>query len=108
MPKLIKGNAGRRPPEPAENHSDISDWCRRLMPDLQPIAKRLDEAIRATIPDLPLRRQPKRGYYGLPERGWLIELAPYDVSVNVVFLGEEQTSSFRHRSGLSTGLGISK
>ena len=29
----------------------------------------------------------KRGYYGLSELGWLIELAPYDVSVNVVFLG---------------------
>jgi hypothetical protein len=29
----------------------------------------------------------KRPYYGLPELGWLNELAAYDVSVNVVFLG---------------------
>jgi hypothetical protein len=29
----------------------------------------------------------KRPYYGLPELGWVIELAAYDVSVNVVFLG---------------------
>jgi hypothetical protein len=29
----------------------------------------------------------KRAYYGLPELGWLIEIAPYDVSVNVVFYG---------------------
>jgi hypothetical protein len=29
----------------------------------------------------------KRPYYGLPELGWIIEMAAYDVSVNVVFLG---------------------
>jgi hypothetical protein len=29
----------------------------------------------------------KRAYYGLSEFGWIIELAAYDVSVNVVFLG---------------------
>jgi hypothetical protein len=32
MPKAIKGNAGRKPPEHSANHSDIDDWCRRLMP----------------------------------------------------------------------------
>jgi hypothetical protein len=29
----------------------------------------------------------ERAYYGLPKLGWIIELAAYDVSVNVVFLG---------------------
>ena len=29
----------------------------------------------------------KRPFYGLPELGWLVELAAYDVSVNVVFFG---------------------
>jgi hypothetical protein len=52
MPKAIKGNTGRKPPEPSANHSDIDDWCRRLMPDLQPIVKRLDKSIRATVPGL--------------------------------------------------------
>ena len=52
MPKAIKGNAGRKPPEPSADHSDIDDWCRRLMPDLQPIVKQLDESIRATVPGL--------------------------------------------------------
>jgi hypothetical protein len=32
----------------------------------------------------PLERSP---YYGLPGLGWIIEIAAYDVSVNVVFLG---------------------
>ena len=87
MPKAIKGNAGRKPPVPSPNHADIDDWCRRLMPDLQPIVKQLDDLIRATVPDLYYAIHRKRAYYGLPELGWIIEIAAYDVSVNVLFLG---------------------
>ena len=87
MPKAIKGTAGRRPPEPSANHSDIDDWLRRQMPHLQPLVKRLDESIRATVPGLHYAVKWKRPYYGLPDHGWIIELAAYDVSVNVVFFG---------------------
>ena len=87
MPKAIKGNASRKPPEPATDHSDIDAWFGRQMPQLQPIVMRLDETIRAAIPGLRFAVKWKRPYYGLPELGWIIELAAYDVSVNVVFLG---------------------
>lgn len=87
MPKAIKGNAGRKPPVPSANHSDIDVWCRRLMPDLQPIVRRLDESIRASVSGLDYAVKWKRAYYGLPDLGWIIEIAAYDVSVNVVFLG---------------------
>jgi hypothetical protein len=87
MPKEIKGNVGRRPPEPSADHSVIDAWSRRLMADLQPIITQLDESIRATVPDLVYAVKWKKAYYGLPELGWIIELAAYDVSVNVVFFG---------------------
>jgi hypothetical protein len=87
VPKSVKGNAGRKPPEHGADHADIDQWCRRLVPDLQPIVKRLDESIRATIPGLDYAVKWKRPYYGLPELGWIIEIAAYDVSVNVVFFG---------------------
>lgn len=87
MPKAIKGNAWRKPPVPATSHSDIDDWFRRQMPQLQPIAERLDEVIRATVPELHFAVKWKRPYYGVPGLGWIIELAAYDVSVNVAFLG---------------------
>ena len=87
MPKAIKGNAGRKPPEPSSDHSDIDDWCRRLMPGLQPIIERLDRLIRATIPGLDYAVKWNRAYYGLRGLGWIVEIAAYDVSVNVVFLG---------------------
>jgi hypothetical protein len=87
MPKAIKGNAWRKPPVPSASHSDIDDWTQRQMPHLQPIVKLLDESIQATIPGLQYAVKWKRPYYGLPELGWIIEIAAYDVSVNVVFLG---------------------
>lgn len=87
MPKAVKGNSGKRPPEPTLSHSDIDDWTERQVPHLQPIVKLLDEAIRATIPGVHYAVKWKRPYYGLPELGWVIEIAAYDVSVNVVFLG---------------------
>jgi hypothetical protein len=87
MPKEIKGNASRKPPEPSDDHSPIDEWLRRQMPHLQPIVRALDEAIRETVPGLQFAVKWKRPYYGLPELGWIIELAAYDVSVNVVFLG---------------------
>jgi hypothetical protein len=87
MPKAIKGNAGRKPPEPSASHADIDEWVRRLMPDLQPIVERLDKSIRAIVPGLDYAVKWKRAYYGLPALGWIIEIAAYDVSVNVVFLG---------------------
>jgi hypothetical protein len=72
---------------PSDSHADIEDWIRRVMPDLHPIVKRLDELISETIPQLQYAVKWKKAYYGLPERGWIIEMVAYDVSVNVVFFG---------------------
>lgn len=87
MSKEIKGNAARRPPEPSANHDEIETWIRRQMPDLQDIVRQLDNLIRKTLPHLQYAVNRKRAYYGLSEFGWIIEMAAYDVSVNVVFLG---------------------
>lgn len=87
MPKEIKGNAGRTPPEASASHHDIEEWIHRQMPALQPILEVLDESVRSTVPGLQYAIHRKRPYYGLPELGWIIEVAAYDVSVNVVFFG---------------------
>jgi hypothetical protein len=87
MDKQRKPTSARKPPLPADDHGDIEHWISRVMPDLQPIVRSLDEQIRAGIPELRYAVKWKRPFYGLPDRGWLIELAAYDVSVNVVFFG---------------------
>lgn len=87
MQKELKGNAGRKPPVLSPDHDEIDDWLRRQMPDLQSIVRPLDEVIRAALPYLHYAVHRKRAYYGLSEYEWIIEMAAYDVSVNVVFLG---------------------
>ncbi len=87
MPKARKPDSARKPPVPSDGHAEIEDWSRRVMPDLHPIVKRLDGLIRETVDGLQYAVKWKRAFYGLPELGWVIELAAYDVSVNVVFFG---------------------
>lgn len=87
MPKEIKGNAGRKPPEPALNHDGIDEWISGQMPRLQDILRRVDKEIVATSRDLDFTVHRKRAYYGRTKLGWVIEVAAYDVSVNVVFFG---------------------
>ena len=78
----------RKPPVPSESHAEVEEWMRRrVMPDLQPIVQALDASIRDANPGLRYAISWKRAYYGLPELGWIIEVVPYDVSVNVVFFG---------------------
>lgn len=80
-------SGARKPPEPSDSHAEIDDWMRRVMPDLNPIVKRLDEMIREAHKGLQYAVKWKKAYYGLPDKGWIIELVSYDVSVNVVFQG---------------------
>lgn len=87
MDKSRKPVSSRKPPEPSESHADIDDWMRRTMPDLQPIVERLDGLIRDMLSGLHFAVKWKKAYYGLPDRGWVIELVAYDVSVNAVFFG---------------------
>jgi hypothetical protein len=85
--KTLKPPSAKKAPEATDSHAAIDDWIRRVMPDLHPIVKRLDELICKTIPGLQYAVKWKKAYYGLPDQGWIIEMVAYDVSVNVVFFG---------------------
>src|SRR5262245_33199178 len=85
--KTLKPLTAKKAPAAADSHAAIEDWIPRVMPDLHPIVKRLDELICGTITGLQYAVKWKRPYYGLPEQGWIIEMVAYDVSVNVVFFG---------------------
>jgi hypothetical protein len=105
MPKTVKGDAGRKPPEPSAKHADIDAWIKTLMPHMKPIVKGLDKSIRAAVPDLQYAVKYKRAFYGRSELGWIIELAAYDVSVNVLFFGGADFQPRRHwevLAGLAT------
>jgi hypothetical protein len=93
MAKQRNPNSARRPPEPSESHAEIEDLMGRVMPDLHPIVMRLDELIRETIDGLQYAVKWKKAYYGLQDRGWVIEMVAYDVSVNLVFFGGAEFDS---------------
>jgi hypothetical protein len=93
MAKQRNPNSARRPPEPSESHAEIEDLMGRVMPDLHPIVMRLDELIRETIDGLQYAVKWKKAYYGLQDRGWIIEMVAYDVSVNLVFFGGAEFDS---------------
>jgi len=93
MAKSRKPSTARKPPEPSDSHAEIEQWIRSVMPDLHPIVQWLDDLIRGTIPGLQYAIKWKKAYYGLPERGWIIEMVAYDVSVNVVFFGGAEFGS---------------
>ena len=52
-----------------------------------PTVNYLDASIRSSLSGVHYAIKWKRAFYGLPELGWIIEIAAYDVSANVVFLG---------------------
>jgi hypothetical protein len=87
MKPLRKPNTSRKPPVPSDSHAEVEAWIQNVMPRLNPMVTYLDEQIRKTLPGLQYAVKWKKAYYGLPDRGWVIELVAYDVSVNVVFLG---------------------
>jgi hypothetical protein len=87
VPKQIKGNPRRKPPEPSSDHGPIDVWCGEVQPLMQPVVRALDEMICATVPDLQFAVKFHRAFYGLPQLGWVIEVAPYFRSANVLFLG---------------------
>ena len=81
-----KGKSSRVPPVPSASPDEIDEWMRKVVPDLHPVVRELNSLIRATVPGLRYAVKWKKAFYGLPDRGWLIEMVAYDVSVNVVFL----------------------
>jgi hypothetical protein len=85
--EMLKPLTAKRAPAATDSHTAVEDWVRRVMPDLHPIVKRLDELICGTFPGLQYAVKWKKAYYGLPEQGWIIEMVAYDVSVNLVFFG---------------------
>lgn len=88
MSKKPPPKNNRKPPEPADSHAVIRDWMDDdVMPGIKPIVEQVDALVRRTHSGLQYAVKWKKAYYGLPDHGWIIELAAYHVSANVVFHG---------------------
>ncbi len=84
----LKTFSTRTPPEPAASHVELDELIRRkVVPDMHPLVKRLDKLICETIPGLRYAVKWGKASYGLPAQGWILEMVPYLVAVNVVYFG---------------------
>ena len=87
MKKQHKPLSTKKPPIPSDDHKIIEDWMiNRIMPSIQPMVKEIDSLIKESIPNPQYAIKSGNAYYGSQELGWVIEVAAYDVSVNIVFL----------------------
>jgi len=87
MEKHRKSLSTKKPPMPTDDHKIIKDWMdNRIMPGILPMIKKIDHLIGELIPNLYYAIKWGNAYYGTKDLGWIIEVAAYDVSVNIVFL----------------------
>ena len=101
MDKQRKPLSTKKPPIPSNDHKVIEDWmASRIMPGIQPMIKKIDTLIHDSIPNLQFAIKWGNAYYGTNELGWLIEVAAYDVSANIVFLNG---AAFNPQPPLGTG-----
>ncbi len=93
MKKAPKSHTTRKRPDPAESHAVVEEWFDDSMPKVQPLLKKLDKMIRAELKDPQYAVKWQKAYYGNEKLGWVIELAGYHKSVNVVFLAGSKFAS---------------
>ena len=101
MNKHRKPLSTKKPPIPSSDYNVIQDWMTsRIMPGIQPMIRKIDSLIRDTIPNLNYSIKWGNAFYGTNDLGWLIEVAAYDVSANIVFLSG---AAFDPQPPLGTG-----
>jgi len=87
MKKPRKPLSSKKPPVPSEDYQVIKDWMQnRIMPSILPLVEALDAMIKQKIQKPRYAVKWGNAFYGSEEKGWQIEVAAYDVSVNIVFL----------------------
>jgi hypothetical protein len=88
MPKFRKGEFSGPPPVPGDDHGVIERWvAESVMPSVAPMVTAIDALICSTIPNLQYAIKWTKAHYGLEDHGWIIEVAAFHKSVNVVFFG---------------------
>ena len=87
MEKQRKPLSTKKPPVPSKDVQVIENWmANRIMPGIQPLIKEINGQIHDVIPNLNYAIKWGNAYYGTDELRWVIEVAAYDVSANIVFL----------------------
>ncbi len=91
--KTIKPLSSKKPPVPNENSDIIKEWIDDARPKINPLITKLDSLVRANLNEPRYAIKWGNAYYGSVGKGWVIQLAAYDISVNIVFLNGDKLSN---------------
>src|SRR5262249_14932223 len=88
-PKVAKKKTASEPRRMAiaEGHAAIETWLGQVKPELQPIARRLDEIIMKAMPKAVCAVKWGVPFYGLPELGWITAINSFKAHVKLLFFG---------------------
>ena len=87
MEKQRKPLSTKKPPIPQDDHNIIKEWmANSIMPGISPLIHKSDGLINDAIPNLHYAIKWGNAFYGTKDLGWVIEVAAYHVSANIVFL----------------------
>ena len=84
----------------AEGHVAIAAWLGRVKPELQPLARRIDQLIMVAMPDTVCAVKWGVPFYGLPGRGWVAAISSFKAHVKLLFFAGNKL-----RPALPTGKG---
>jgi len=88
MKKERKPLSTKKPPVPSKDHEIITKWINtKVMPEMQPLVKEIDNFISENVPNLQYAIKWGYAFYGTENLGWLFQVSPFAVSVNIVFFG---------------------
>ncbi len=69
----------------AQGHAAIETWLSSVKPELQPIARRIDELIMEAMPDAVCAVKWGVPFYGLPSLGWITAINSFKAHVKLLF-----------------------
>ncbi|WP_395343799.1 DUF1801 domain-containing protein [Ningiella sp. W23] len=87
--KTQKPLSTKKPPVPNEDIAVFDEWFEDLRPKIAPIVRELHALVQKHLPNPQFAVKWGNAFYGSKEHGWVIQLSPYNVSVNIVFLNSQ-------------------
>lgn len=69
----------------ADGRKAVEAWLARVEPELQPLARRLDQLILRTVPDVVCTIKWNVPFYGLEGQGWIASIASFKAHVKLLF-----------------------
>lgn len=94
MKKERKSLLTKIPPTAVDNYQIIQTFItQETIPKIQPLVKEIDILIAKSISNLQYAIKWGSIFYGTKELGWIIQVAPLAVSVNILFLNGAEFES---------------